>query len=86
MTVGDFNNDTKLDLAVTNKVSTEHSISLLLGREDGIFQRQTKHAAGPYSMSVTVADFNNDKKLDLAVTNFYRRDIGVLLGNGNGTF
>ena len=32
------------------------------------------------------ADFNTDSKLDLAVTNFQDHSLGMLLGNGDGTF
>ncbi len=31
-------------------------------------------------------DFNGDGKLDLAATTSARSDIGVLLGNGDGSF
>ncbi|CAF0836253.1 unnamed protein product [Adineta steineri] len=37
-------------------------------------------------MSVIVDDFNNDGQLDLAVSNNYAHNVGVLLGIGNGTF
>jgi hypothetical protein len=41
-------------------------------------------ASQPYS--VTVLDLNNDKLLDIIVVNYGTNNIGVLLGNGNGTF
>lgn len=33
-----------------------------------------------------IADFNNDSKADVAVTNQVSNDVSILLGNGNGTF
>jgi hypothetical protein len=84
MTVGNFNNDTKLDLTVVN--NGENSVSVLLGNGDGSFQNQTKYLVGDHPTSVAIGDFNNDNKLDLAVTNYVYNYIGVLLGNGDGTF
>ncbi len=43
-------------------------------------------ATGTNPTNVAVADFNNDGKQDLAVTNQVSNDVSVLLGNGNGTF
>jgi hypothetical protein len=36
--------------------------------------------------SVVTGDFNGDGKLDLAATNYNHSDVGILLGNGDGTF
>jgi hypothetical protein len=36
--------------------------------------------------SVAVADVNNDSKTDIIVTNFGGDTVGILLGNGDGTF
>jgi subtilisin-like proprotein convertase family protein len=36
--------------------------------------------------NMAIADFNNDSKADIAVTNQVSNDVSVLLGNGDGTF
>jgi len=46
----------------------------------------TNFATGLNPTNVAVADFNNDSKADLAVTNQVSNDVSVLLGNGDGSF
>jgi len=87
LAVGDFNGDGKLDLAVTNP-STDQ-VSILFGNGDGTFQAPISYstgAPGSHPIAVAVADFNNDGKLDLAVTNLNVETVAILLGNGTGTF
>jgi hypothetical protein len=45
-------------------------------------------ATSYFSLSASVADFNADGKLDLAVSGLYGAGVGfsVLFGNGDGTF
>ncbi len=82
---GDFNGDTKLDLAVANQ--NDHTVSILLGNGDGTFQAHVDYAAGTTDVAaVALGDFNGDGKLDLAVTNPSSDTVSVLLGNGDGTF
>ncbi len=82
--VGDFNGDSKLDLATANL--NTNNVSVLLGHGDGTFQAAVNYAAGLGPIYVTVGDFNNDAKQDLAVANLLANNLSVMLGNGNGTF
>jgi VCBS repeat protein len=94
---GDFNGDGKLDLAVlcTHQGDFAGQAVVLLGDGKGGFRRPIRFGLSnnppylPYAM--TLADFNHDDKLDLAVayenwdsnsSSFAR----ILLGNGDGTF
>jgi dienelactone hydrolase len=84
--VGDFNRDGQLDLAVANQGSD--NVSVLLGNGDGTFRTVVNYSTGPGSFprSVAVADLNGDGKLDLVVGDSSSNNVGVLLGNGDGTF
>ncbi len=59
---------------------------MLLGNGDGTFKPASNHASGNGAVSVAMADFNGDHKLDLVVVNESDNDVSVLLGNGDGTF
>lgn len=86
--VADVNRDGKLDLLVANLEST--TVGVLLGNGDGTFQAVKAYISGPGSPeSVAVADVNGDGKPDLLVAitgNNFEGSVGVLLGNGDGTF
>jgi len=89
--VGDFNGDGKPDLAVPNfgGIFQPSDVSVLIGNGDGTFQPATSvPLGGRYPCSwVAVGDFNKDGKQDLAVTSgSAANQVGVLLGNGDGTF
>jgi subtilisin family serine protease len=81
---GDFNGDSKLDLAATN--SQSNGISILLGTGTGGFGVPAKFNAGINPQSVVAGDFNADGKLDLAVANQGSNNVSILLGTGTGSF
>jgi FG-GAP-like repeat len=93
VSIGDLNSDRKLDLVIahvgfgeTGVPSTD--VSILLGDGTGAFA----HAPGspitvgrvPYG--VEIADFNRDRKPDLAIANQFDNFVSVLLGDGTGQF
>jgi len=95
--IADLNGDHKPDIVVTNacgsfKCSYNGTVGVLLGNGDGTFQPAVIYpSGGSYPASVAVADVNGDGRPDLLVTNACGDPncdgtVGVLLGNGNGTF
>ncbi|MBX6311494.1 MAG: VCBS repeat-containing protein [Isosphaeraceae bacterium] len=92
--VGDFDRDGKLDVATANiAADPNNSVGILLGNGNGTFQDLRFVAAGANPNSLAVGDFNRDGIPDLAVTysasaasNPSTDHVGILLGNGDGTF
>jgi hypothetical protein len=79
----DFNGDGKRDLLVLSPKS--NSMSLFLGNGDGSFRPpHTYTLKSGMSGASSVADFNGDRKSDVAVA--VGNQVAVLLGNGDGTF
>ncbi len=84
--LADLNGDGKLDIVVGNNGSA--NIGVLLGNGNGTFQPAVTYGSGevqPY-LSVAVADVNGDGKPDILVANNGSGTVGVLPGNGDGTF
>ena len=91
MLAGNLNNDGTPDLVVTNAGSQTQigNVSTFLGKGDGTFVAGTpiplavRNAEG-YPGTMTLADFNRDGNLDLALTT--NPGFVILLGKGDGTF
>ena len=78
---GDFNADSKPDLAVANS-GPSNDVSVLLGDAGGGFGAATNFPAADFSgfaTSLAVGDFNADSDPDLAVANSSLDDVSVLL-------
>jgi hypothetical protein len=97
--VADVNGDSKPDLIVANACNSQSdcsngNVAVLMGNGDGTFQpAQTYLSGGSSTVYARVADVNADGKLDLIAANECSSSsscnngtIGVLLGNGDGTF
>ena len=84
--VGDLNNDQYIDIVVAN--SGIDTIGIFLSRTDQTFAEQQAYSTGSGSQpySVVIGDFNHDNCLDIGVANYGINNIGIFLGNGNGTF
>jgi hypothetical protein len=98
--VADVNGDGHLDLIVASVCMSSGcdgdspgGVGVLLGNGDGTFQAAATYGSGGFSTdSLAVADVNGDGIPDLVAANAYECDgcvnggVGVLLGNGDGTF
>ena len=80
VSVGDFNGDGKLDLAIPNYINFTVSVLLRNSANTG-FDPKVDFAAGVAPTSVSVGDFNNDGKTDLAIANPSSNTVSVLLRN-----
>ncbi|CAF4639966.1 unnamed protein product, partial [Rotaria sp. Silwood2] len=84
--VADLNNDAALDIVTVNYGT--HSISVFFGYGDGSFSIPNSYSTGydSFPSAVVSGDFNSDKQMDLAITNYGTNNVGIMLGNGNGNF
>ena len=99
--VADLNGDNKLDVAISHgcggTTCATGTVSVLLGDNSGAFGSATTYDTGGNGASwVAIADMNGDSKPDLVAVNWcsalcgtstpIEGSVGVLLGNGDGTF
>jgi len=90
--VGDFDADTKLDVAVAYynfhyAPVGAMGVLIFLGRGDGTFQPPgVEMNVGQAPVSIAVSDFNDDGKPDLVIANQDSDNVSILMGSGDGTF
>jgi hypothetical protein len=85
VTVGDFNRDGNLDIAVVSYLPTGQ-VSIFLGNGDGTFRPGKAYAVAVQPLYAATASFRNNGILDLVVGDSLSDDVYVMLGNGDGTF
>ena len=86
LAIGDFNNDTRLDIVVANYLLNNIGVYLGYGYEPfaGVTEYTTGDGSQPHS--VAVGDFNSDNWLDIVVANYGTDTVGILIGYGHGVF
>jgi hypothetical protein len=82
--IGDVNNDSYLDLAVTNKNIS--SVSIFLGSSAGTFSLDKSYSVGKAPHSIAIADLNNDDYPDIVTANWGDDTVSILIRNADGTF
>jgi FG-GAP-like repeat/FG-GAP repeat len=84
----DFNGDGNPDVAIPNH--SVKSVAVALGNGKGQFSLAPGSPfaveSRPHPHGITVADFNGDKKPDIAVDTWGENKILMLFGKGDGTF
>ena len=87
---GDFNNDSRLDLALAINNSGTGSVDVLLGNANGTFPAAQNFPAALGTRSLSAGDFDGDGTLDLVTANtgttLTAGSLSLLFGNGDGTF
>lgn len=78
--IGDYNGDTKKDLAVSN--TTTSTISVRPGNNDGTFGGGFNLPIMTAPQGLAMVDVNNDGKHDLLVTQAATNNVGLFLSNG----
>jgi hypothetical protein len=99
--IADLNGDGKMDLAVTVDAFLGQGIAVALGNGDGTFQPPVQFASTlqvastwntccypifPEPAYISVTDIDGDGNPDLVYTNSEYATVGILFGQGNGSF
>ncbi|WP_167768948.1 VCBS repeat-containing protein [Nocardia sp. CS682] len=83
-TVGKFNSDNKIDIAINNDVLQQ--VHVFTGNGDGSFTRRGASTSGLITEDVRAADFDNDGIDDVITADSFSFSTTLLLSDGQGDF
>jgi hypothetical protein len=81
--VADFDRDGRPDLAAANRPLDSNDVVVLLATEDGGFAEPKHFTAATEPMSLAVADFDDDGRLDLAAGNQQSADVSIFINSSS---
>lgn len=81
---GDFNNDNKIDVIVSNYDSSKYTVLINNGSGGFNLGEEMTGEFKPYSISFT--DIDSDRDLDMIVCTYEQNKIRILRGSGQGIF
>ena len=84
LVVGDFDQDKRLDIAVTD--AANGTVFVLRGQAKRVFSLPVSFRVGSDPGPLTLANLNNDGYPDLALVERGSNSVSILLGNADGTF
>ncbi|MBT7827915.1 MAG: T9SS type A sorting domain-containing protein [Bacteroidetes bacterium] len=84
VTLGDFNNDSIIDIAASG--SSYDEVYVFIGKGDGTFNSKVEYPSGDYPCGIEAYDMNGDGNIDLAVSNASDSTLFIMLGDGSGAF
>ena len=88
ITTGDFNSDGNADIAIANHGAK--LVTVLLGNGRGQFSSAPGSPisveSNPHPHGIAVADFNGDRKPDIAIDSWAENKVLVIFGKGDGAF
>ena len=84
----DFNNDDLIDLCLANPSvgGTSSELVVYLGNGDATFTPTLVRTVSGQTAAVCAGDFNGDTELDIAYLNSSKSYLGILFGDGQGSF
>lgn len=84
ISVADFNNDGKPDIAVP--ANDTGQLLVFMNNGNGTFANFVQYSCSGTCTGVSSGDFNSDGKIDIAAANVTESTVSIFINNGNGTF